>query len=498
MQLLFFAQPTNSYPYFWAAIFQFGIIGALILLGNILRRKTPFFRNYLIPTGLIAGFIGLGLKYIFTGTGLTISGAPIIDEDYMHFVTYHSLAIGFIALTLVSAAKPQKKDGRPIKSGILIVTTYLIQGVLGVALSILVGLMFAGSAISKAPYAGVLLPLGFGQGPGQAGNIGGSFETLLDKDGNPALNALVGGRDFGLSVAALGFLIATIVGTIILNVMNRRGVVKRIGSEAVETFGGFDESSYIDQPDEIPVVESVDKFTIQIAFVLTTYLITFGLISLINFLVVDLAGLQSFQGIIWGFNFLFALIVTMIIKAVLNTLRRKKIMKRQYINNYMQNRIAGLAFDVMIATAIMSINFGKLNDPSFWVLLGVMGVFATILSYFYINFMAKRYFPDTRWYTFFAFFGMLTGTASEGVALLREIDPHFKTGVAEDLVNGSGTAAIFGAPMLIIITFITQSTLLLWVSLGLLIVLFLILLLAMELYVRHKSKNDTAIVEVSE
>lgn len=488
MKLLFFAQATADYGYFWSAIFQFGVIGALILIANIFRRKLPFLRKYLVPTGLIAGFLGLGLKYLFTGTGLTISGLPIIDEDYMHYITYHSLAIGFIALTLVTAAKAPKKDGRPLKSGLLIVSTYLIQGVLGVVLSLGVGLLMAGSAIGKAPYAGILLPLGFGQGPGQAGNIGGSFETLMS-GGALAPNALTGGRDFGLSVAAVGFLVAAIVGTIILNVMNRKGIVKRIGSDAVETFGDLDKSVYDDQPDEIPVVESVDKFTIQVAFVLATYLLTFGLISLLNFLIVDLAGLQSFQSIIWGFNFLFALIVTMIIKAVLNTLRRKKIMKRQYINNYMQNRIAGFAFDFMIASAIISINFGKLNDASFWILLALMAVFGSILGFFYINFMAKRYFLDTRWYTFFAFFGMLTGTASEGVALLREIDPHFKTGVAEDLVNGSGTAAIFGAPMLIIITFITQSTLMFWVSFGLLIVLFAVMVLVMELFYRHKQKQ---------
>ena len=87
--------------------------------------------------------------------------------------------------------------------------------------------------------------------------------------------------------------------------------------------------------------------------------------SLVSFLVVDLAKFASIRGIIWGFNFLFAIITTMIVKAVLNFLRKKKIMKRKYINNFMQNRIAGLAFDVMIAAGIMSINFGKLNDPSF-------------------------------------------------------------------------------------------------------------------------------------
>ena len=109
----------------------------------------------------------------------------------------------------------------------LIVSTYLIQGVVGVLLSVIIGAIMVNSAIGKAPYAGVLLPLGFGQGPGQGGNIGGSFESLTNG------NALTGGRDFGLSVAAVGFLVATIVGTIILNIMNRKGIVKRIGSESI-------------------------------------------------------------------------------------------------------------------------------------------------------------------------------------------------------------------------------------------------------------------------
>ena len=94
----------------------------------------------------------------------------------------------------------------------------------------------------------------------------------------------VGGRDFGLSVAAMGFIVASIIGTIILNVVARKGLVKRYDTEATETFGGLAES-VVDHPDEIPVVESVDKFTIQTAFVLAIYLITFGLMALVSFLV---------------------------------------------------------------------------------------------------------------------------------------------------------------------------------------------------------------------
>lgn len=476
MQLRFLAD-TFDFNYFWASIIQIGIIGALILLGNVIRRKTPFLRSYLVPTGLIAGFLGLAFKYIFFGLGWEISGTPIINEEYMHYLTYHSLALGFIALGITSAAKKTVKDGRALKSGILIVGGYLIQGIVGVLLSLGVGLIFVNYAIGKAPYAGILLPLGFGQGPGQAGNIGGVYETIT------GANALVGGRDFGLSVAAVGFILATIIGTIILNVVARKKLVVRYGSETTETFGDLEKSNYqVDQVGEIPVVESVDKFTIQAAFVLATYLITFGVISFISYLVVDLAGIVAVRGIIWGFNFLFAILVTMVIKVVLNRLRKSGLMKRQYINNYMQNRIAGLMFDFMITTGIISINFGKLNDPSFWVLLALMAVVGTVVTYFYINIMTKKYFAKTRWYTFFGFFGMLTGTASEGVALLREIDPHLKTGVAEDIVNGSGMAAIFGAPMLVITTFIYQGTMWFWISFALLVVLFVVMILFIHLY----------------
>lgn len=479
MQLRFLAD-TADFNYFWASILQIGIVGALILLGNIIRRKTPFLRNYLVPTGLIAGFLGLAFKYVFFGLGWEIGGTPIINEEYMHYLTYHSLALGFIALGITSAAKKTVKDGRALKSGILIVGGYLIQGIVGVVLSLGVGLVFVNYAIGKAPYAGILLPLGFGQGPGQAGNIGGVYETIT------SANALVGGRDFGLSVAAVGFIVATVIGTIILNIVARKKLVVRYGSDTSETFGNLEKSTYqIDEVGEIPVVESVDKFTIQAAFVLTTYLITFGVISLLSYLIVDLAGIVAVRGILWGFNFLFAILVTMIIKAVLNKLRKTGVMKRQYINNYMQNRIAGFMFDLMITAGIMSINFGKLNDPSFWVLLGLMAIVGSAVTLFYANYMSKKYFAKTRWYTFFAFFGMLTGTASEGVTLLREIDPNLKTGVAEDIVNGSGMAAIFGAPMLIITTFIYQGTMWFWISFGLLIVLFI----AMVLFIHFYSKR---------
>ena len=49
-------------------------------------------------------------------------------------------------------------------------------------------------------------------------------------------------------------------------------------------------------------------------------------------------------------------------------------------------------------------------------------------------------------------YGMLTGTASTGVILLREIDGDFKTPVADNLVYQQFPAMVFGFPILLLAT----------------------------------------------
>lgn len=43
-------------------------------------------------------------------------------------------------------------------------------------------------------------------------------------------------------------------------------------------------------------------------------------------------------------------------------------------------------------------------------------------------------------------YGMLTGTASTGIILLREIDKDFKTPAADNLVYQNSPAIVFGFP----------------------------------------------------
>jgi ESS family glutamate:Na+ symporter len=72
-------------------------------------------------------------------------------------------------------------------------------------------------------------------------------------------------------------------------------------------------------------------------------------------------------------------------------------------------------------------------------------------------------------------YGMLTGTISSGVLLVREIDPQLETPAANNLVVGSSFGILLGAPVLILVGLATKSNMMCFVTLALAFVYLLIL-----------------------
>nr|MBP7401815.1 sodium:glutamate symporter [Clostridia bacterium] len=331
---------SSSNTELWQIIVQGGILCVLVLLGNVLRRKVPILRRSLLPTAVIGGFAGLLLKQ---------TGLLPLDNVFLESVNYHMIAIGFIALGLriPRREKGQRKtaavrDGT--RTGLFIVSNYLIQGVLGLLIMIALAATFMPGLFRAG---GLLLPMGYGQGPGQANNIGSLYETQF---------GFTGGTTFGLGIATMGFLWACIGGIIFLNVLVRRGKYRRIEAPLHQ-----DPSvEPVADDGEIPLVEAVDKFTIQIAMVIGIYLLTFlfsyGVVKLFD-VIPGLAGAKkTIAPLIWGFNFLIGSSMAMGMRGVLSGLRKSGLMTRQYPNNYLLNRISGFAFDMMIVSSICAID----------------------------------------------------------------------------------------------------------------------------------------------
>ena len=98
----------DFYPSVWAFLIQIMLLLGFLVLGNLLRRSIPFLRKSFIPSALIGGVLlalfGLFIKWV------SPSDYELINKETMKTITYHALAIGFIAMTLKVSNK-DKKNG---------------------------------------------------------------------------------------------------------------------------------------------------------------------------------------------------------------------------------------------------------------------------------------------------------------------------------------------------------------------------------------------------
>ena len=414
----------------WSWMLLFAVLLGSLLVGNTLRRKIPLLRESLIPTSVIGGAVLLVFAAIYKAiTGDVFFDTATFDGKgtaALEIITYHALALGFIASSLKSSDKPidKKRVSEIFNTGVATVSTYLLQGVLGMAITI-------GAVYLIMPdffkAAGLILPFGYGQGTGQALNYGIIYEGLGFK----------GGAAFGLTIAALGFISAALGGVIHLNIRKANGRLKK--SARID---GSDQTEAVECENEIPMQESVDKMTIQIALIIVAYVVAYVIMLLLGKL------LPGMKATIYGFNFLLGVVGAVVVKSVVKLLRKSGLMHRQYINNFLMTRTSNFFFDLMVVAGVAAIRIDELQ--SYWgivLVLGAVGLFAT---YVYLRFVAKKLFPDYEEEQFLMMYGMLTGTASTGTILLREVDGEFKTPAADNMVYQNFPAIVFGFPLMLL------------------------------------------------
>ena len=455
----------------WGTYLILGVLFASLLIANTLKRKIPLLQKSLIPTSVLGGALILvaeGLfKLISGGNALfdaTIFGGKAIST--LEVLTYHCLALGFIASTLkASDAKMNKKRATEIfNTGVTTVSTYLMQAVLGFGITMLVAVFL--KDFFKA--AGVLLPFGYGQGTGQAMNYGTIYETQYGFEG---------GKSFGLTIAALGFLSAAIGGVIHLNFLRKTKRIKL--QEAAEHILKNED---IEQENEIPMQDSLDKMTVQVSLIAVAYLLAYGLMALLGNV---LPGMKS---VIYGFNFLLGVLAATIVKSVLKLLQKGKLMHRNYTNNFLLTRISNFFFDIMVVAGVAAIRLDTLEN--YWGIMIVLGIVGLVSTYAYNYIVAKKLFPEYPEEQFLMMYGMLTGTASTGTILLREIDGDFKTPAADNMVYQNFPAIVFGFPMMLLATLAPEKPMLTFVIMVLFFAAMNIILFRSFIFKKIKNKAN--------
>lgn len=453
----------------WGCINLIAVLLIALLAANLLRRSVKALKSSLIPVSVLGG----GILLIIAGAYKLITGDVLFDTAFfggngttnLEIITYHCLALGFIA----SAFRPsqgkltRERTVEIFNTGITTVSTYLLQAVFGLAISITATFFIAGFF----PAAGVLLPFGYGQGTGQALNYGGIYENQF---------GFVGGKSFGLTIAALGFLSAAVGGVFHLYLLKKKGIVIVSSSEE-----GALRSEEIQSDNEIPMQDSVDKLTVQIALIFLAYFLAYLLMYLLGLI---LPGMKS---VIFGFNFLIGVLTATLMKLALNWMKKKGWIKKEHINGFLMTRASNFFYDIMVIAGIAAIRFGALRD--YWGVIAVMGIVGLVITYIYNYYVAKTLFPNYVQEQFLVMYGMLTGTASTGIILLREIDGDFKTPAADNLVYQNFPAIVFGFPIMLLATFAPKEPELTLVILIAFFALMNVILFRSKIFRKKKSKK---------
>ena len=454
----------------WGSLNLIALLLITLLIANALKRKVKPVRVTLIPTSVLAGIILLIVSNVWgliSGTALLetefFSNKGLPGTDILEIFTYHTLALGFIAQAFKESPKKftRKRSVEIFDSGVTTVATYLIQGVLGLGITVLLAYLLT----DVFPASGLLLPFGYGQGTGQALNFGKQYEDFS--------GGTFPGTSFGLTIAALGFLSASICGVIHLHVMKRRGCTFRSADNEITA------PEDIESKGEIPMNGVIDKLTVQIALIFVAYIITHLLMYGLGLLI------PSMQSVIYGFNFLIGVIAASIVKIVMKFFRTHNI-SRQYSNNFLMTHISNFCFDIMVVSGIAAIRLDAIKQ--YWWILLVLGIVGAVATYFYNLFIARKLFPEYSDEQFLAMFGMLTGTASTGVMLLREVDPKYETCASDNLVYQTVPAIAFGFPMMMLATLAPKEPVLTLILLATFFVLMNIILFRRFIF-KKKSKK---------
>jgi ESS family glutamate:Na+ symporter len=404
----------------WNIMTSILLIGILIFIGKALKTRVPIINRIVMPSALLGGFVGLLLS------DAVIPGSYHVNAETMTSIVYHMLALGFITLTL--------KDNQPVENkkkiwstGMLITSTYALQGFIGIAM---VMMFFRDKSIA----AGMLLPLGFGQGPGMATTFARNWSNMLT--GIETTSAAL-----GASYAVVGFLVGGSIGVLLINLISRRRGMER--TKRYEDSSLYKATIEVDTVKEINVI---DGLTVQVVIISIIYGLVWLTIYLLGKILLPIGGIGlTVYNILYGFNFIIGIFYALLFKWILRVTEKKGINVSFAKNDYLLSNLSSLFFNYMIAGAVLTITFGFLREYG-WLLLSVTSVGA-LVTVFYVWFVTKRVYTHYNDEYFVGLFGMLTGVASTGIALLKGIDRNLETPVADEMAMGSATAITMALPL---------------------------------------------------
>ena len=423
-----------------------GIVSAALLLGALLRARVRVLQKYLIPSSIIGG----ALLLLFYNYAAPLFG---LDSSFLGDLVYHLLNVSFIAMALRIPEEGGRKSRRAIGANVIaVVAQYGLQCLLPL---IAVAVLIATAMPDLFPAIALSLPLGFELGPGQAYSMSLPWVEM----------GFEGATSVGLAMAAIGFIVGSVGGVILINIGIRKGWVSKEDAAKLEHGGvrsGFiPRSLQKEGARNTTEGESIDSLTYHLALILGTYLLSYGFLSLLGLLLGMLGPLgNSLMDSLWGINFVFSMFCANIVRMVII-----KAGVAHTVDNKTMNRINGLAVDFTVISSLGSISIAAV--ASYWLPVLILVAIGIFITCYILPWYCSRLYDDYQFKRMLIIFGTGTGTLPTGLSLLRVLDPDFETPVATDYVYASGIVFFTVIPIILCVnlpalSYTTQNPMLYW------------------------------------
>lgn len=387
-------------------------LGCCFWLASQLVKRISILQRLAIPISILAGAIGFLIRLQFP---------ELMDVDVLKPLVYHGLALVFISVGLqIQHQASMNRDA--VSIGFAISTMGGFQGVLGALVVMVLSVVIAEQV---HPGIGLLLPLGFNQGPGQALSFGRAWEA----------SGLQSGGDLGIIIAAIGFVWSILLGIPLVQYARRKGWVE----EETKQYSKVEEDSSV----QVKWVQHPETILNSIVLVVITYTIVFLLLSGVTSFIV---GKEKLVNMLWGLHFIIALFVSM---GIGHFLKRGMDESTRTSHNQRLQMLNNLSVDLTTASGLVAIQVAVLSEN-----MGLILVLTTLGGFASLGFallLYRRVFRTLPLHHLILWLGACTGTFPMGLALLRMIDPNLSSAAPVNFTRGAALALLTSTPSLVIL-----------------------------------------------
>lgn len=431
----------------------FGWASVMLGLGVLLRAKIGFLRNMLVPASVIAGILGI----IFMNAALNIGIDVGTDFHMFTDIVNHLFTVSFISITLTTTPKNETNNAKNTIRGAvgLGLVWCLLYALTPIAATAAVAL--SGESVGMDSMYGMLIQFAFCQGPGQSAAYGAIFEQY--------------GWDHAATVAvtfaAIGFIAAFLVGVPSAKLGIKRGIAKNCGNINQTILKGYLRQ---EEQTEYMVKDTTCSSNIE------TLAFHFVLIGICYVLAVAISKVLS---LIPGFlgtsmssmMFMNGMYAAYIVKWIM------KKMKIGFLqDNTLQSKITGWTADYLVVCAFMAVSVRLISQ---WLMpIVLVSAITTIITFLVCFYFGQRFGGSNDFERTLGLYGTCTGTVPSGIALVRIVDPGFRTSTSVEL-GACNLIMIASTPVYLIILALASGTIGMYTAIGALtlcVILYLVIL----------------------